>query len=108
MPTRGRDKNLADGFGSFIRAAGVEGDRVRVEGRVSTLLKDCALAETQSQVLNLGKTLAYTETKILHPETGKLLAQGLHTKFIGKSHGHPKSVTFDESGDKALEGTIED
>ena len=60
------------------------------------------------EVLNLGKTLAYTETKILHPETGKILAQGLHTKFIGKSHGHPKSVTFDESGDNVLEGTIED
>jgi acyl-coenzyme A thioesterase 13 len=52
--------------------------------------------------------LAYTETKILHPESGKLLATGLHTKFIGKSHGHPKSVTFDESGDNVVEGEIED
>ena len=60
------------------------------------------------QVLNLGKTLAYTETKIIHPVTGKLLAQGLHTKFIGKSHGHPKNVTFDESGDQVLEGTFDD
>lgn len=63
---------------------------------------------TVCQVLNLGKTLAYTETKLLHPDTGKLLAQGLHTKFIGKSHGHPKSVTFSEDGEKVLEGTIED
>ena len=56
----------------------------------------------------MGKTLAYTETKVHHPVTGKLLAQGLHTKFIGKSYNHPKNVTFNESGDEVIEGAIED
>ena len=100
--------------GSFIRGAGVEGDYVKIEGRVSPP-SQCGLhpyaqltPDPRPQLLNLGKTLAYTETKILHPETGKLLATGLHTKFIGKSHGHPKSVTFDESGDTVVEGKIED
>ena len=59
-------------------------------------------------MLNLGKTLAYTETKVIDPVTNKLLAQGLHTKFIGKSHGHPKNVTFDGVGDKVIEGAIQD
>ena len=60
------------------------------------------------QVLNVGKTLAYTETRILHPESGKLLATGLHTKFVGKSHGHKRNVVFDETGDNIVEGQIEE
>lgn len=56
----------------------------------------------------MGKTLAYTETKIIHPASGKLLATGLHTKFIGKSHGHKKSVVFDESGDNIIEGSLDE
>lgn len=56
----------------------------------------------------MGKTLAYTETKIFHPTTGKVLAQGLHTKFVGKSFDHPKNVEFDETGDKVVKGQIVD
>jgi acyl-coenzyme A thioesterase 13 len=56
----------------------------------------------------MGKTLAYTETKIFHPNTGKLLAQGLHTKFVGKSLDHPKNVEFDASGDQVVKGEIVD
>lgn len=56
----------------------------------------------------MGKTLAYTETKILHPVTGKLLAQGLHTKFIGKSLDNPKNVTFDETGEQVVKGSIDE
>lgn len=67
-----------------------------------------AIPLTSPQVLNVGKTLAYTETRILHPETGKLLATGLHTKFVGKSHGHKRNVVFDETGDNIVEGQIEE
>lgn len=78
-------------FLSFIRAAGIEGDSVKVEGRV----------------LNMGKTLAYTETKIIHPTSGKLLASGLHTKFIGKSLDHEKNVEFSETGEEVVKGKLE-
>lgn len=56
----------------------------------------------------MGKTLAYTETKLLHPDTHKLLATGLHTKYIAASHKHPKNVTFDDSGDSVVEGTFDE
>lgn len=56
-----------------------------------------------AQVLSLGKTLAYTETKLIQPETGKILATGLHTKFVGRSLDSPKNCAFDELGDKVLE-----
>lgn len=60
------------------------------------------------QVLNMGKTLAYTETKLFHPDTHKLLATGLHTKYIAASHKHPKNVTFDESGENIVEGSFDE
>lgn len=56
----------------------------------------------------MGKTLAYTETKLFHPETNKLLATGLHTKYIANSHDNPKNVTFDESGEKIVKGSFDD
>lgn len=56
----------------------------------------------------MGKTLAYTETKLFHPETNKLLATGLHTKYIANSHSHPQNVKFDETGDNVIEGSFEE
>lgn len=56
----------------------------------------------------MGKTLAYTETKLFHPETDKLLATGLHTKYIAASHKHPQNVKFDETGENIIEGTFEE
>merc|ERR1711939_582331 len=73
---------------TFVRSAGVEGDTIMLEGRV----------------LNLGRTLAYTETKLIHAETGNVLATGLHTKFVGRSLDHPKNVQFDDSGNIVAKG----
>ena len=53
-------------------------------------------------MLNLGRTLAYTETKIFSADSGKLLATGLHTKFVGRSLDSPKNVTFDETGENVV------
>lgn len=50
----------------------------------------------------MGKTLAYTETKLFNAENGKILATGLHTKFIGRSLDSPKNVTFDETGENIV------
>ena len=56
----------------------------------------------------MGKTLAYTETKLFNSENGKILATGLHTKFIGRSLDSPKNVTFDEAGENIVKegGTV--
>lgn len=50
------------------------------------------------RVLKAGRNLSYTETKIFHPETGDILATGLHTKYTGKSLSHEKNVTFNVEG----------
>ena len=52
----------------------------------------------EGRVLNMGNTLAYTETKIFNAITGKILVTGLHTKFIGRSIDNPKNVKFAETG----------
>ena len=57
----------------------------------------------EGRVLNLGRSLAYTETKIFHPTTGKILATGLHTKFVGRSLDSPENVAFDETGENLVQ-----
>jgi acyl-coenzyme A thioesterase 13 len=49
----------------------------------------------------MGRTLAFTSTRLTHPTTGKLLAQGTHTKYIrdALADKEGRNVTFDEAGD---------
>lgn len=53
----------------------------------------------------MGRTLAYTETKLFETKTGKILASGLHTKYIAKSLDNPKNVAFDEAGEQIVDGS---
>lgn len=62
----------------------------------------CAMLNLPHRVLKAGRNLSYTETKISHPETGDILATGLHTKYTGKAIAHEKNVTFDAEGTEIL------
>lgn len=75
--------NSLSGTGcSFLRAGGSEGDTIRLEGRV----------------LQLGRNMAYTEVKLIDPNSDKLLATGLHNKYVTNAINNPKNVKFDETG----------
>ncbi|BGP57208.1 hypothetical protein JCM8202v2_004848 [Rhodotorula sphaerocarpa] len=72
---------------TFVRGAKL-GQKVRVE----------------SEVVNMGKTLAYTRVELLNHDTGKLLAYGSHTKYIADAIKSDKNVKFSEDGETILEG----
>ncbi|UZJ56818.1 hypothetical protein CBS101457_006138 [Exobasidium rhododendri] len=61
---------------TFVKAAGGDGDLVKVEGKV----------------ISVGKTLATTRIELRHPVTDAILAYGSHTKFVGKASGHAENV----------------
>ena len=74
--------NSLSGTGcSFLRAGGSEGDTIRLEGRV----------------LQLGRNMAYTEVK-LFDLNNKLLATGLHNKYVTNAINNPKNVKLDDAG----------
>ncbi|KAJ7069713.1 HotDog domain-containing protein [Mycena amicta] len=72
---------------SFVRPSGRTGDTLHI----------------QSELIGMGKSLAYTRTEFKDPD-GLLLAYGYHTKYIGKSSSHPKNVVLSEDGESFLEG----
>ncbi|POY70965.1 hypothetical protein BMF94_6027 [Rhodotorula taiwanensis] len=72
---------------TFVRGAKL-GQKVRVE----------------SELVNMGKTLAYTRVEILSADTGKLLAYGSHTKYIADALKSDKNVKFSEDGESITEG----
>lgn len=73
---------------TYVQSAGRNGDIIKVS----------------AQVINMGKTLAFTRMEIRHPVTNALLAYGSHTKFIGKALHHPENVAFDHSGTRVVHG----
>ena len=42
--------------------------------------------------------MAYTEVKLIDPNSDKLLATGLHNKYVTNAINNPKNVKFDETG----------
>jgi len=50
-----------------------------------------------------GKSLAYTRVEFFDP-TGKLVAYGHHTKYVGKSSIHEKNIKFSEDGQSVVDG----
>jgi len=72
---------------SFVRPAGTSGSRMTVHGTV----------------VGFGKTLAFTRVDI-KDESGKLVAFGNHTKFIGKIE---VDKTFSADGETVVEGEDE-
>lgn len=72
---------------SFVKAAGSTGD----------------ILNAQASVTGLGKSLAYTRIEFTNFQ-GQLVAFGHHTKYVGKSHNHPKNVMFSEDGENVIEG----
>ncbi|GAA5885209.1 hypothetical protein JCM16303_005906 [Sporobolomyces ruberrimus] len=57
-----------------------------------------------SQVINMGRTLAFTRTEINSSESGKLLAYGSHTKYIKDALQGKQNVKFSEDGEELVEG----
>jgi hypothetical protein len=53
-------------------------------------------------VLKAGRNVSYTETKLIHPESGETLATGLHTKYTGRSLTSERNVTFDAAGEEII------
>ncbi|GAA5952040.1 hypothetical protein JCM3765_005178 [Sporobolomyces pararoseus] len=58
----------------------------------------------KSEVINMGRTLAFTRTEINSLETGKLLAYGSHTKYIKDALKGDKNVKLSEDGEHLVEG----
>ncbi|CAG8602850.1 2405_t:CDS:2 [Paraglomus brasilianum] len=46
----------------------------------------------EASCVKIGKTLAFTEINIRNKESGNLIAQGRHTKFIALAHKDPKNI----------------
>ncbi|GAA5918176.1 hypothetical protein JCM6882_002318 [Rhodosporidiobolus microsporus] len=72
-----------------------------------TYVRGAALDEVvqiRSELVNMGKTLAYTRTELTSGKTGKLLAYGSHTKYIADARLSPKNVKFSEDGETVVEG----
>ncbi|GAA5823113.1 hypothetical protein JCM11251_007491 [Rhodosporidiobolus azoricus] len=62
------------------------------------------VVQIRSELVNMGKTLAYTRTELSSAKTGKLLAYGSHTKYIADALKSPKNVKFSEDGESIVEG----
>ncbi|GAA6011301.1 hypothetical protein JCM11491_006789 [Sporobolomyces phaffii] len=58
----------------------------------------------KSELVNMGRTLAFTRTEISSLETGKLLAYGSHTKYINDALRGEKNVKLSEDGEELIEG----
>ncbi|BGP18577.1 hypothetical protein JCM10213_003035 [Rhodosporidiobolus nylandii] len=72
-----------------------------------TYVRGAALGEdvrVSSELVNMGKTLAYTRTQIESAKTGKLLAYGSHTKYIADALKSPKNVKLSDDGETIVEG----
>ncbi|CAG8513949.1 4875_t:CDS:2 [Paraglomus occultum] len=46
----------------------------------------------EASCVKLGKTLAFTEINLRNKESGNLIAQGRHTKFVAIAHNDPKNI----------------
>ncbi|GAA6055135.1 hypothetical protein JCM3770_007459 [Rhodotorula araucariae] len=72
-----------------------------------TFVRGAKLGETvriQSELVNMGKTLAYTRIELHSAESGKLLAFGSHTKYIADALKSPRNVTLSDDGEHILDG----
>ncbi|KDQ13708.1 hypothetical protein BOTBODRAFT_133267 [Botryobasidium botryosum FD-172 SS1] len=72
---------------TFLKPAGTTGDTIFMKGTLDSM----------------GKTLAYTRVEFTNA-SGKLVAFGHHTKFIGATLNHEKNVTFSADGESVLSG----
>ncbi|KAI0320517.1 Thioesterase/thiol ester dehydrase-isomerase [Amylostereum chailletii] len=72
---------------SFVRPAGKPGDTLNMVANLTAM----------------GKSLAYTRVDFTNP-AGDLVAYGTHTKYVGKSSGHPDNIKLSEDGEMVIEG----
>lgn len=71
-----------------------------------TMVRGAAVGEDvrlKSEIVGLGKTLAYTRVEMSSEKTGKLLAFGSHTKFIQLALKAPENVRISDDGETLLE-----
>ncbi|GAA6038361.1 hypothetical protein JCM8097_007610 [Rhodosporidiobolus ruineniae] len=74
-----------------------------------TYVRGAALGDDvriRSELVNMGKTLAFTRIELESAKTGKLLAYGSHTKYIADALKSPKNVKFSEDGETLVEGSM--
>jgi len=76
---------------SFVRPAGRTGD----------------ILHAKAVLVSMGKSLAFTRVDFTD-DAGALVAYGHHTKYIGKSSGHPRNVKFTDDGETVIEGEVID
>ncbi|RUS27173.1 LOW QUALITY PROTEIN: hypothetical protein BC938DRAFT_483626 [Jimgerdemannia flammicorona] len=57
-----------------------------------TFVAPAKLGEKDAQLVKLGKTLAFTTVELTTAD-GSVVAQGRHTKFIAKAHGHVNNLS---------------
>lgn len=67
---------------TFVRSGGSAGDSIRVIG----------------EVVNMGRSLAFTRVELRHPVSDAIVAYGSHTKYI-RGCADDTSVEFNEQGD---------
>ncbi|GAA5919374.1 hypothetical protein JCM1841_005976 [Sporobolomyces salmonicolor] len=75
----------------------------------ATYVRGAALGEVirvRGEVVNMGRTLAFTRIELESAKTGKLLAFGSHTKFIADALKSPKNIKLSEDGETIVEGTM--
>ncbi|GAA5890865.1 hypothetical protein JCM5296_003447 [Sporobolomyces johnsonii] len=75
----------------------------------ATYVRGAALGEVirvRGEVVNMGRTLAFTRIELESAKTGKLLAYGSHTKFIADALKSPKNIKLSEDGETVVEGTM--
>ena len=70
---------------TFARPAGKAGDVIRVT----------------SEIISMGKTLAYTRTRVSHNA-----AYGSHTKYIRMGSKATDNVMFDKTGENVVSGKM--
>ncbi|BGP34057.1 hypothetical protein JCM10296v2_005872 [Rhodotorula toruloides] len=74
-----------------------------------TFVRGAKLGETvriQSELVNMGKTLAFTRIELFSADSGKLLAFGSHTKYIADALKSDKNVKFSEDGEQLVQGEM--
>ncbi|GAA5940778.1 PaaI family thioesterase [Sporobolomyces koalae] len=72
-----------------------------------TYVRSAKLGETlgiQSELINMGRTLAFTRTEITSLESGKLLAYGSHTKYIKDALKGERNVELSADGEQLVKG----
>ncbi|AYO43026.1 uncharacterized protein DNF11_2076 [Malassezia restricta CBS 7877] len=75
---------------TFARPAGKAGDVIRVT----------------SEIISMGKTLAYTRTELRDVDSNELLAYGSHTKYIRMGSKATDNVTFNKTGENVVSGKM--